>query len=220
MSDGRLFVKVDLGSIGRQVIVPDRVVPMVNLAAGKRVLNIGCCGSDVLARDDSVHSRIANASSYCVGIDVYEDGIRKLQADGYDVRVADAQSFDLGEQFDLAISGDVIEHLANPGCSFDMANRHLVTGGLLAVSTPNPFALPLMIKMMFRSSLSLNREHVAWFDPVVMSYLLERSGFEVQNVFWTDASRIAPLRWVQNRRMPLHATFGVVARKVADCAGS
>jgi 2-polyprenyl-3-methyl-5-hydroxy-6-metoxy-1,4-benzoquinol methylase len=219
MSDECLFVEVDLGSIGRQVIVPDRVAPTVELAEGKRVLNVGCCGSDVLARQDSVHSRIADASSYCVGVDVYEDGVRKLQRDGYNVLVADAQSFDLREQFDIAILGDVIEHLANPGCAFDMVNRHLVDGGLLAVSTPHPFALPRMIKMMFCRPLSLNREHVAWFDPVVMSYLLERSGFEVQSVFWTDPSRVAPLRWVQSRRMQLHATFGVVARKVEDCVG-
>ena len=209
-----LFVKVNLGSIGRQAIVRDRVAPTIELAQGKRVLNIGCCGSDVLARQDSVHSRIVDASSYCLGIDVYEEGIRKLQRDGHNVQIANAESFDLREQFDLAILGDVIEHLANPGCAFDMANRHLVDGGLLAVSTPNPFALPLMIKMMFRSSVPINREHVAWFDPVVMSYLLERSGFEVQSVFWTDASRVAPLRWVQSRRMQLHATYGVVARKV------
>ena len=187
---------------------------MIELSAGKRVLNIGCCGSDALRRSNWVHTAIGEASSYCLGVDIFEAGIEKMRAAGQNVAVGNAENLNLGDVFDLVILGDVIEHVANPGLVFDSANRHLTTGGLVAATTPNPFSLTLMLKRLFRNSSTVNSEHVVWFDAVLLSWLMERCDFEVEEVLWTEASRWPPLRLLQKRRKDLHGVFGVIARKL------
>src|SRR5665648_4633 len=163
--------------IAPQRTYPDRVTPVVELAKGKRVLNIGCCGSDALVSQWTVHRTIASAASYCVGVDMYEAGVEKMKADGENVFLADGESFDLDEKdFDLVVLGDIIEHVSNPGLVLDNSNRHLKDGGSIVVSTPTPFALPLMMRIIRRGSFHVNSEHVSWFDPITLTGLLARSG--------------------------------------------
>lgn len=209
-------LEMALDDIAPHIITPNRVIPIVELAKGKRVLNIGCCGSDALTNTNSVHGQFANVSDYCVGIDIFEEGIKKMQSDGLNVSVANAENFNLNETFDLVVLGDVIEHVSNPGRVFDMANQHLKDDGLLAVTTPNPFALTLMVKRILGKSFKVNNEHICWFDPVLLSFLLDRSGFVPEQIIWTDPSRFQVLRWIQSRRKDFHETFGIVARKVKD----
>jgi 2-polyprenyl-3-methyl-5-hydroxy-6-metoxy-1,4-benzoquinol methylase len=208
--------QVDLGKLGKERILPDRVTPLIEAARGKSVLNIGCAGSDALTASNPVHARIASVSTHCVGLDIYEAGVRKLAGDGFDVVYANAEDFDLPRKdFEVATMGDVIEHVSNPGRVFDCVNRHLVPGGLVAVTTPNPFSLTLMLRMLLRRPYIVNSEHVFWFDPPLLSFLLERSGFEPVELWWMEQSRIAPLRKLQEWHKPFHGTFGFLARKVA-----
>lgn len=137
-----------------------------------------------------------------------------MRANGLNVAVGDGENLEVREAFDLVVLGDVIEHVANPGRVFDSANRHLVTGGLVALTTPNPFSLTLMLKRLLGGSSAVNGEHVTWFDPVLLSWLMERCGFEVEEVLWTEWSRWAPLRLLQRRRKDLHGTFGLIAKKL------
>jgi SAM-dependent methyltransferase len=187
----------------------------VELAKGKRVLNIGCCGSDALVNEVTVHRSIAEVASYCVGIDIYEAGIEKMRGDGEHVFLADGENFELDEKdFDLVVLGDIIEHVSNPGLVLENSNRHLKDEGGLVVSTPTPFALPLMLRIIRSSSYETNSEHVSWFDPVMLTYLLARAGFEPEEVFWTDATNRAPYKLVQRRRPSFHNTFGIIAKKM------
>ena len=172
-------------------VVADKLSPMFEFARGKRVLNVGCAGSDAVTSESPMHQRIANVSAYCVGIDIFEAGIERLKSDGHKVILGNAENFSLEEKdFEVALLGDVIEHVSNPGKVFDQVNKHLVMGGLIVVSTPNPFSLPLMIKMILGYHKDVNSEHVTWFDPTLLGWLMERSGFLKQEVVWTDQESI------------------------------
>lgn len=203
--------------LGRERVFADRISPLLEVARGKRVLDIGCAGSDALTSVDPVHGRIARAASSSVGIDIFEPGVRRLAERGHRVFTASAEDFDLPEKdFELATLGDVIEHVSNPGKVFESVNRHLVPGGLLAVTTPNPFSITLMLKMILRRPYAVNSQHVFWFDPALLAGLLGRSGFEIVELWWIEKSRFAPLRWLQRWHRPFHGTFGLLARKTAD----
>lgn len=209
--------KASFDRFAGQHIYRDRVAPTVALASKMRVLNVGCAGSDALTSTNPVHYKIAKVADYCVGIDIFEEGVQRFQRDGYNTLVADAERFDLPDKnFDLAILGDVIEHVANPGLVFDSINRHLIIGGRAVVTTPNPFALSILVRRTFGMQYVGNSEHVAWFDPILLSYLMERSGFGDFEVFWADQSRAAPLRWIQKRVKNFNNTFGIIGTKIRD----
>jgi 2-polyprenyl-3-methyl-5-hydroxy-6-metoxy-1,4-benzoquinol methylase len=203
--------------IAPQRIVADRITPIVEMAKEKRVLNIGCCGSDALVSTLTVHRRIASAASYIVGIDIYEAGIEKMKSDRENAFVANAETFDLDDKnFEIVVLGDVIEHVSNPGLVLDNANRRLNDDGIIVVSTPTPFSLSLTLRIIRSGSYDCNNEHVSWFDPVMLTYLLARSEFEPKEVFWTDESNRAAVNFLQRRRFSFCGTFGIVAKKLKE----
>jgi SAM-dependent methyltransferase len=157
---------------------------------------------------------LSSVSTTCVGIDIFSAGVAKLQSDGYDARVADAQQFDLPEKdFDVAILGDVIEHVGSPGCVLQCVRRHLTSDGEILVTTPNPFSIDLTLQVLLRNRYYVNREHVVWFDPVLLSFLLEREGFRTEELIWSGVSSRRLFRWAQSLRPNFHDTFGLRARK-------
>jgi 2-polyprenyl-3-methyl-5-hydroxy-6-metoxy-1,4-benzoquinol methylase len=200
-----------------QKVTSDRLSPLLDLAKNRKVINIGCCGSDVLANNTTVHGKIAAVASDCVGIDIFEEGANKLRHDGHNVFLANAESFELDQNdFDLAILGDIIEHLANPGLALDRANMHLKLGGLVAVSTPNPFAISLTTQILRKAAYDVNSEHTLWFDPVMLCRIMERSGFEPIELIWTQDGETRRLAYyiLKKLRRSFHETFIVVGRKV------
>jgi SAM-dependent methyltransferase len=154
-----------------------------------------------------------------VGIDIYEDGIKKMQADGEEVYLANAESFDINiKDFDLVVLGDIIEHVSNPGLVLDNANRHLHDEGILFVTTPNPFSIAMFLKILVRGGYNVNSEHVTWFDPVLLSFLLDRSGFKSAQLLWTGPSKHSILRFLLSFRSDLRADFGIVGKKFRSIA--
>lgn len=205
---------LDWSTFPSQRIFASRVVPLLEYARGRRVLDVGCAGSDAQTSQNPVHRQIARSATYCLGLDVFEAGVKKLASDGDNVIVANAEDFDLPEKdFEVATMGEIIEHVSNPGKVLDNVYRHLSPGGRVVITTPNPFALTLMLKRILLRPYQVNTDHVTWFDPVVLSYLLERSGFVVEELFWTDQSRQPLLQYAQNRYKNFNNTFGLVGRK-------
>jgi SAM-dependent methyltransferase len=215
--DGEVILGLEVSPdmIAPQDTSSNRVLPVVQLARGKRVLNIGCCGSDVLMACETVHRQIAKVASFCVGLDIYEEGVLKMKADGENVFLANAEYFELDiKDFDLIVLGDIIEHVSNPGLALDNANRHLQDNGKIVITTPTPFSLTHMLRVLIRGTYYVNSEHVLWFDPIMLAFLLERSGFRPERIFWTGKSSYSLINLLLRARMSLHDTFGIVAKKV------
>src|ERR1035437_6095364 len=87
------------------------------LAKGKRVLDIGCVNHTLSTRNQShwLHGLLRQQAAYLVGLDYESEPIEALRKEGYNVLCADATAFNLHEQFDLVIAGEIIEHLTCPG---------------------------------------------------------------------------------------------------------
>jgi SAM-dependent methyltransferase len=122
-------------------------------APARRVLDVACgtgYGSAAL--------REAGAENV-VGIDASaeacEFAIRKY---GIDARIGDAESLALGSaSFDLVVSFETIEHLANPRRFLDECHRVLRPGGVAIVSTPH--------KTNYREITPHNPFHFHEFEP-------------------------------------------------------
>jgi 2-polyprenyl-3-methyl-5-hydroxy-6-metoxy-1,4-benzoquinol methylase len=145
----------------------------------RSVLDIGVC-EHTLENIDSpqwFHKKLYGHASHVKGVDIDESLVRELKAREFNVDVVDACSqIDLGERFEVVLIGDVIEHVANPEALLSFAKRHLVPGGRIFVSTPNPFSILWFRQVATHGSFHGNLQHVAWFAPVNANELARRVG--------------------------------------------
>ena len=105
----------------------------IPFAEGKDVLDIACgegYGSACLAR--------LGARSV-VGVDIDAESVAHARRKyGIEARVGSAESIPAGDdEFDLIVSFETIEHIANPGGFLDECARVCRPGGTLVVSTSN-----------------------------------------------------------------------------------
>jgi len=167
----------------------DRNAALLELAAGKSVLHLGCVGFTDCTPDEKVaqapatlHAALSRVSR-CVGVDLDAVTIQQLQARGVfdNVLVGDVEDLSClrGHQpFEVVVAGDIIEHVSNPGRMLDQAREYLAPGGLLAVSTPNAYGLPAFLRML-AGRHSEGAQHVLNFNPITLAQLLTRHGYEV-----------------------------------------
>jgi SAM-dependent methyltransferase len=146
---------------------------------GQAVLDVGA-GSGI-ARPDWMHASVASVAAEVVGVEIDETLAARARGMGFDVVAADAQTLDLGRTFDVVWAGEIIEHLSCAGGFLDAARRHLEPGGRLVITTPNAFAVSNFVYRI-GGRPRVNKGHTCWYDEVTLSQLLQRHGFEVQEV--------------------------------------
>jgi 2-polyprenyl-3-methyl-5-hydroxy-6-metoxy-1,4-benzoquinol methylase len=206
----------DFKTFGKQRIVREVDQFILQISKDKSVLDIGCCGSDAATRQNPFHAKIAATASYALGIDLFEEGIKNFRSLGLNIELQNAEALRLKKSdFDLAIVSELIEHVSNPGRVLDSVYANIRIGGRILVTTPNPFGLGTMLRRLIRGNSSVNSDHVAWFDPVFLSFLLRRSGFEIEEILWMNSSENFFVRILQKFRPDLHRTIGVLAVKSA-----
>jgi SAM-dependent methyltransferase len=154
-----------------------------SLVRGKRVLDVGVVSHHRGASDREKwrHERIAAAASYCLGVDILAPEVEELRRRGFNVVVADATSDrDLGERFEVAFLGDVIEHVSRPVDLLAFALRHLLPGGIVLAATPNPFSRKFFDRFRRYGVPIVNLDHVGWITPTAAVELGRRAGLKLE----------------------------------------
>lgn len=126
------------------------------IGTGKRVLDLGC-------RDGAL-TEVFMAGNSVVGVDIDEHALARARAHlGIETHVFDALGdwSELGgEQFDVIVAGEILEHLYFPEVVAQKVALHLKPGGLFIGSVPNAFHL----KNRLRYLLAVT-EHTPMADP-------------------------------------------------------
>lgn len=184
---------------------------------GKKVLDLGCVHHNPANARSAfwLHGRLAAVTDRLTGLDLYEDGVRVLRDQGYNVVHGDAQNFDLGETFDVICGGDIIEHVANPGHLLASAKRHLEPEGVLLLSTPNPWYWRFLVRAVLSGGVVPNPEHVSWFCRYTITTLLRREGFTVESI--DVGSRRTSDHWLP---LPRFVRFNTLFVEARICPGS
>jgi SAM-dependent methyltransferase len=146
---------------------------------GRSVLDIGVVEHDVSHIESPTwkHKYIRDRAAHVLGIDIVSEGIDLLKSKGYNVRLADATSNDdIGERFERVVIGDVIEHVNDPVRLLQFAARHLAPGGLIIVTTPNPYWIKHILSTLVRGTLVTNADHISWISPAAALELGRRAG--------------------------------------------
>jgi len=150
-----------------------------SLVAGRSVLDIGVVSHSAryLDQPEWRHGRIVKHAHRCVGVDILEELVTELNARGFNVVCADATSdADLGERFEVAFIGDVLEHVNDPTRLLRFAARHLERGGRIFASTPNPFSRKFYRRFRRDGTVIANLDHVGWITPTQALELGRRAG--------------------------------------------
>ncbi len=169
---------------------------------GKSVLDIGVCehSFEHIKSEGWKHRIIRDNCEYVLGIDILEELVKQLTNEGYNVKCIDATSdVDLGERFDVAYLGDIIEHVNNPVSLLSFSKRHLSNNGLIYVSTPNPLYKNNIRRIKEQGALIANFEHVAWITPTNALEIGRRAGLKLTAyVCFINRSRIYKNKFSRN----------------------
>ncbi len=166
-----------------------------NSMKDKVVLDIGVVEHDMsfINREGWRHKIFKELAAKIVGVDILPEPIKKLNEEGYDIRLCDATSdADLKERFDIVFIGDVIEHVGNPVGLLKFAARHLNEGGKVIATTPCPFWWRNILLMTKDSTYIGNVDHVCWVTPVNALELAHRAGVNMRSYYTieTEANSI------------------------------
>jgi 2-polyprenyl-3-methyl-5-hydroxy-6-metoxy-1,4-benzoquinol methylase len=149
-------------------------------------------------------------------VDIARDELKKLKKKGYNVKYADAESMELGRQFDVVFAGELLEHLSNPGMFLAKANSHLKENGLLVLTTPNAFSLQVFLRNILGMKLYINEEHVCFYELNTLRHLLDRYGFKIEDIYWHVRPGTTRIMFLFRLRRDLVPTIILTARKIED----
>ena len=147
-----------------------RLRKMVRLTAGESILDIGC------AYKPNPYLR----GKRVVGLDRDEMIVRPPYTEHVVGDVNEIDTLLPGQRFDTILLGEFIEHVERPCDLLRLLRGHIMPGGRLILSTPNPLGIPVVVV----EYLGLRRffytpNHVFLLPPRWVWRILERSGYEV-----------------------------------------
>lgn len=169
----------------------DRVGFLVDAARGRRVVHVGFVDSgcwEYHDRFDSwLHAHLDAVAAELVGLDLDAAGVARARELGFAAHAVDcsdaAAVAALGlEPADVAIAGEIIEHLDDSGSFLDGLHALVRPGGTLIVTTPNASGL-LNAGAAALAGYEVNHpDHVTLYSCYTLSNLLGRHGWQVEQV--------------------------------------
>jgi 2-polyprenyl-3-methyl-5-hydroxy-6-metoxy-1,4-benzoquinol methylase len=160
---------------------------LLEMFSGKDVLDIGVAEHDLTHyanKETWKHGMIKSVASTCLGVDILQPMVNRLNQDGYECLCVDATSdVDIGKRFNYVHIGDVIEHVSDPIKLIRFAARHLAQNGEIVVTTPNPYFYQNIIRVVREGMLIANFEHVTWIGESMALEIAHRADVELMKIY-------------------------------------
>ena len=157
-----------------------RAFLLANVAAGERVLDLGCGAGQFSAA-------LAQAGAQTVGVDVAAEALRRAaqRVPGLDLRLwRDGEPLPLDDSsVDTVWAGEVIEHVVDVAPWLSEVRRVLRPHGMLLLTTPHHGPLTMLqlglSQRRFAEHFEPRSDHVRFFSPRTLRALLLDLGFDV-----------------------------------------
>jgi glycosyltransferase involved in cell wall biosynthesis/2-polyprenyl-3-methyl-5-hydroxy-6-metoxy-1,4-benzoquinol methylase len=122
------------------------------------------------------------------GTEYSKEAVLQVQIKGLNVlqgRLDDL--LDILPQFDIITSFEVIEHINNPANELKLMDTLLRPGGIIYITTPN-FNSVLRYLLKHRYDVITYPEHLSYYTPSTIKYLMQSRGFKVKKIESTGFS--------------------------------
>lgn len=177
----------------------DRAEWLLELAAGRRVLHIGCANAPYtahgLADGSLLHVRLRESAAELIGVDTDPRALELLADQGDDdlIHLRGPLTEQLHEipPVDLIIAGEVIEHVDDAGSFLDALRTVMVRDGAeLALTTVNAYCALRAVQYAWpragRLSEPVHPDHVAYYSLRTLGLLCARHQLTVEDEAFYD----------------------------------
>jgi hypothetical protein len=197
--------------------VRHRTDALLDICRNKRVLHIGCCDHIPLIKRkidnrDWLHGLITECSNYTIGVDIDVNGVSEARRiSGLDnifagdITSADAIEAIRSGQFDIALFGEVVEHIANPVAFLQLFRENY--GDIverIVITVPNAFRAG-NVRGTFRNTETINSDHRFFFTPYTIAKVACDAGFTPEEISMATFAKAGWLKTMILNRAPLLA---------------
>lgn len=197
--------------------VSDREAFFIDVCRDKAVLHLGC-GDAIHLREHSeigrhLHLLIHSVARKLYGVDINHRAIEQLRSQyGLpNLYVADVEklNIDFGENFDVVIAGELLEHLNNPGLFLDSIKRYMNNETFLICTTPNLLGLKLFLHNVIGNQ-AIHPDHSVGFTFSLIETLFVHHDYYITE-WLTSVQRFSGWRnWLSN--IVLNGLFSMFPR--------
>ncbi|MCW3849355.1 class I SAM-dependent methyltransferase [Sphingomonas sp. LB-2] len=206
--------------IGANTAATARIDYLEEIARGKNVLHIGFTDhqESIEAKipiDQWLHARLIKAATRVLGVDINADavaycrdmlGISDIHV--HDI-IADAALPEIRDtQWDIAILGEILEHVPNPVAFLAaLREKYGANIGHLVVTVPNAFFLE-NFAMARKDVEFINTDHRYWFTPFTLAKVAHDAGWRLDSFHYVDWPGVRGIKgWLQRRHPMLRETL-------------
>jgi len=172
--------------------VVDRRRFLPRVAAGKRVVHLGCVDEHLtesrFGTGALLHEQLMHNAKELVGVDISASGLqllRELLPGNYvEGDVHRLNALELPESCDLVLAPEIIEHLEAPGVFLDELRRYLVRSGATAIiTTPNSYSWTHNVRFALRRREWVHPDHRVVYSPRTLLRSLELADLRCTNLY-------------------------------------
>ena len=152
------------------------------------VLDIGCIGGTLeKTTPTKLHPSIKKRVSKITGLDLDKRGVDILNEQGYTIKYADAQKFDLGTKYDIIVASNIIEHLMNLDGFMKSILKHSANSTRIIIVTPNAYSFINFLGILITGTRRICEEHVHWHSIQTIESIAARYDLEITGIdYYTD----------------------------------
>lgn len=178
-----------------KVPVVETVVGRINFVLeqchGKKVLHLGCADegftNEKINKGNLLHLQISNVAKETWGVDYSQEAIEFLKKNGFEnLFIGDIEQLGTikklkGEEFDVILLTEVLEHLNNPGASLLEIKKLFSPKTRLIITVPNGLSFT-RIKPAMKGYESVHPDHNYWFSFKTLETLLRKNGYSIEKI--------------------------------------